>query len=77
MGLLRPPQPTRRDDAGSFPVQASGALRAFPVPAGSKELRSQRPIRLLCLDGGGMRGVILIEMIRQIESIAGKKARSA
>lgn len=58
---------------GSFPAQASAALRAFPVPAGSKELRSQRPIRLLCLDGGGMRGVILIEMIRQIESVAGKK----
>jgi hypothetical protein len=58
---------------GSFPVQASAALRAFPVPAGSKELRSQPPIRLLCLDGGGMRGVILIEMIRHIEHITKKK----
>jgi len=60
-------------ETGSFPAPVSTMLRAFPQPPPSKELLSLPPIRVLCMDGGGMRGVILIEMIRQLEARTGKQ----
>ena len=33
----------------------------------------QRGIRILCLDGGGMRGVVALEVLRQLEAVTGRR----
>jgi len=56
---------------GTAPKQSIGVLKESAKRCSSSAKANLPPIRILCLDGGGMRGVILVELIRQIEKRMG------
>ena len=50
------------------PKRSSGSLGETPL-----ELSIHNGQRILCLDGGGLKGLILIEVLIYIEKLTGKK----
>ena len=52
-----------------------GTLLNSPISNAGSNQPSLKGDRVLCLDGGGIKGLILIEILMVIEQITGKKIR--
>lgn len=57
---------------GFLGAAGSGALSAMVIPA-KAAAQTAKPIRVLSIDGGGMRGIIPARFLQELEQVSGKR----
>ncbi len=57
---------------GFLGAAGSGALGAMVIPA-KAAAQTAKPIRVLSIDGGGMRGIIPARFLQELEQVSGKR----